>query len=166
MQLDLQPGDLFLTCGTSKISKAINSFQRWWSIDNTSIYSHAGIIVDSTGRTFEAKFSGVNYFHLDDMKDQPLLIARHDFMLPQVFNKAFERLQYHTGLMYPFHRIFLHIIPPLAKVFAKDKAVCSEIVGQLLYHAELLSYWKGINPDDLHDMFINWKYYNIIFKRD
>ena len=166
IDIELQPGDIFLTRSSNIVSKAINVIQGWWSLDGKSEYTHCGIIIDDTGKTFEAKFSGVNYASLDDIKDQPLLIARHQFMeMPFVFVKAFDRLRYHTGMMYPFHRLFLHIIPPLAKIFAKKQAVCSELVGQLLYHAEFLHYWKGINPDDLHDIFINWEYYDIVHKR-
>jgi len=165
MQLDLQPGDVFLTCTTNIISKAINSIQQWWSIDGKSIYSHAGIIVDFSGTTFEAKFQGIIYSNLDKILKQPLMIVRHQFMSIPVFNKAFERLKYHTGMMYPFHRLFLHMIPPLAKVFAKDEAVCSELAAQLLYHAEFLPYWKGVTPDNLHDIFVNWKYYDIIYQQ-
>ena len=165
--MDLKPGDLFLTNSTNIISKSINFIQRWWSLDNKSTYSHAGIIVDKTGKTFEAKFKGLIYSNINEIsKKSDLLIVRHSFMSETIFNKSFERLKYHTGMMYPFHRLFLHIIPPLAKIFAKDKAVCSELVGQLLYQAEFLYYWKGINPDDLHEIFLNWKHFEIIHKRE
>jgi hypothetical protein len=162
-----QPGDIFLTSNKSIISSGINAVQGWWSLDGKSKYTHSGIIVDDTNKTFEAVFKGILYSNLDQiLDDQPLLVARHQFMLPTVFNKSFERLKYHTGAMYPFHRLFLHIIPPLAKIFAKKEAVCSELVTQLLYHAEFLDYWKGVNPDDLHNIFVHWEYYDIIYERE
>ena len=163
--INFQPGDIFLTTTSSIISSGINAVQGWWSLDGISKYTHAGIIVDNTNKTFEARFKGIEYSNLDHIPNQPLLVARHQFMSPKVFIKAFERLKYHTGAMYPFHRLFLHIIPPLAKIFAKDQAVCSELAGQLLYHAEFLDYWKGITPDDLHDIFVHWEYYDIVYER-
>jgi len=162
--LEYQPGDVFLVKSDNVFSMMVNSIQKWWSYDDKSIYTHAGIVLDKEGNTFEALFWGTAKYHISRHIGKPCMYVRHEFMNPMTFEKAFERIKYHDGLMYPVHRLFLHLLPPLAKSIGGKMAVCSELVGQFLYNAELLHYWKGINPDHLEEIFRYWKYYNIIYE--
>jgi hypothetical protein len=163
--MELKPGDIFLTRNSGLVAKGINIVQKWWAYDDYSKFTHAGLIKDNKGTTFESTLPGARSFNFEEChKGKHYMIIRHDYMTPKVFEKAFERVKYHSGFAYPIHRLFLHIIPPLAKTFSKNRAVCSELVGQFLYHAEMLHYWRGVNPDKLEEIFVYWRNYQIVYE--
>lgn len=161
--LDLRPGDQFLSQSKGFLGRAINRFQRFWSQDGVSRYTHAGIIVDEAGAVFEAVGKGVSEGDLYHYAGSLVMIVRHNNMNPGVFQDAFGKIQAHRGAAYPVHRLLFHLFPPLSR-FGFGMVVCSELAAKFLYSADILEYWQGVNPDELADIFRHWKGFEIIFE--
>jgi hypothetical protein len=162
--LQLNPGDIFCTRNPMALGRAINAVQRFHAIDNESKYSHAGIITDSAGTTFESLWT-IRHSHLREYLGQKVLIGRHAVMGRGVFEVGYSHLLKHEGRIYPFHRLFLHLIPPLAKYVSTGRyLVCSELVGRFLYECGLKDYWKGVNPDHVADWIRKFRIFEIVFE--
>lgn len=167
--IELQPGDNFLSYNPKAWHcNAINSFQRFWALDNRSFYTHAGLIIDSDGTTYEAvgrplwKITSRNFDEV--YSGLNVLIARHERMNIDVFKTAFPAVEKYNGDVYPLHRLLMHTIPPLAKALCVGPGVCSEILALFNYTADLFPYWRGINPDWLEEIYRQWKGWNIIYE--
>lgn len=166
--LILKPGDFFAVRGTGLISKLINFFQRFWSKDNESIYSHAGLILDAAGTTLEALDKGTlasqNLF--EAYKGHQILIARYDHLTPALHRVALEALKEEfEGEEYPFYRILLHIFGPLAKLHFLGRGVCSEVVAYYLWKVGARhKQWAGTNPDTLADEWVRWRDFTVVFQ--
>ena len=163
MQCELQPGDMFLVASPGFISRMINAVQKFWASDNQAKYSHAGIILNDTGEVFEAVGKGITQGDLYHYAGKPVMIARHSYMDPSLFQAAFKMVQRRRGSPYPIHRLFLHLFPPLAKL-GFGMVVCSELVAEFLCFANIMPYWAGVKPDDLAEMFRRWKGFEIVFE--
>ena len=158
----LRPGDIFLSAVPGFIGDGINAVQRIWDKCSHSIYSHAGIIIDPLGTTFEAQGRVVRWNLFDNYDGVRCLVARHDGMNEATFNKAFRSVKNHLGRSYPWHRIAFHVFPPLAKL-NDNSLVCSELTARFLYEVEMTDYYNGATPDDLHNM-ICWNYgWSVVF---
>ena len=146
------------------LGKAINALQKFWSADNESTYSHAGIILNKDGRTFES-LRRIKKSKLKNYKGVKVLIGRHIKMDDWRFNIGWENIKHHKGQIYPYHRLLLHIIPPLAKyVSIGHFPVCSELVAKFLVGCRMLETWKGKNPDHIADMIRKWDDYEVVFE--
>ncbi len=159
-----QPGDIFLSANPMALGKAINVVQRVWSKDSKSLYSHGGIIVDLAGTTFEALWTVKNQRLWADYRGEDILVARHEAMNPKTFARAYKWIQgLHGGDWYPFYRLVFHLIPPLAKL-SVGRVVCTELIAKFLYRCELMRYYNGVNPDNIHDMVCDWNCWDIVFQ--
>jgi len=163
--IELQKGDIFVTRNPMALGRAINAIQRVWSTDNESTYSHAGIIIDPDGLTFESLWTVKRQNIWKAYHGDKVLIGRSSYMSPQAFEVGFEAIKEHEGDWYPFHRLFLHIIPPLAKYISVGPMVCSELVGRFLNEAEIPYFesYKGLNPDTIADRIERWKQFTVVF---
>lgn len=165
--IQLQPGDIFLSANPMALGKIINFVQTVWSTDNNSEYSHAGIILTETGRTLEAVWT-VRFQQLQtDYKGKKVLIARHEDMGPLQFNNGYEAVEKHIGQIYPFWRLPLMIIPPIGRYVSRGRLACSELDAKFLISSAVkpeLSGYKGINPDNIHDMVKNWRGWSIVYE--
>lgn len=159
----LQPGDLFLSASPGLVSRMINACQRFWSQDNHAQYTHAGIVVSVWGDVFEAAGKGIADGSLYAYAGKPVLIARHEDMDLSLFQYAINKTYKRRGDPYPVHRLFFHIFPPIAKYWGVGMAVCSELVAEFLYFADILGYWMGVNPDELEEIFRHWKGFKIVY---
>ena len=165
MKLDLRKGDLFLSRNPMMLGRIINANQKFWSTDNKSKYSHAGIIIDRYGTTLEALWTFKYQNLYEGYKDTEILIARHKEMTSNVFNKGYDAIKHHIGQWYPFYRIILMIIPPIGKYIHWNRIVCSEANYKFINKCGLSNdEWFGKTPDNLHDLVINSKDYDIIFE--
>ncbi len=181
MDIKLQPGDLFLTRNPQALGRGINAVQTWWSKDGKSTYSHAGIIIDDKGTTFEALWTLKRQNLFDAYAGEKICIARWEYMTEKIAKAALSKLMaQHEGQMYPAWRLFLHIIPPVAKYtsWGGKFAVCSELVAKFLYFAHLETgmtdsygykwprhkHYCGANPDMLSDEVHRWRGYGIVFE--
>jgi hypothetical protein len=126
--------------------------------------THSGIVVNHAGDTFEATTKGIAEGSLWTYSGKPVLIARHTDMDLALFQYAFDKTQRRRGEAYPVYRLLFHIFPPLSKYLGGGMTVCSELVAEFLYFADLLEYWMGVNPDELEEIFWNWKGFDIVFE--
>ena len=153
----LKRGDIFLTSNPMALSKAIRFFTKLRSKDNKCVFSHAGIIIKPNGTTYESLWHVKSQNLFEAYAGENVLIARHECMTNAAFNKAFYYLdKKHRNDFYPFYRLIFHMSPTLAKINT-GSVVCSELVAKFLYYLELMAYYNGCTPDDLHD-FVCWAY--------
>ena len=162
--MELKPGDIFGTANPMWLGRAINCVQKINSTDNHSEYSHSGIILDEAGATFESLWT-IRKSHINNYIGKKVLIGRNVKITPASHAIGIAGVFKHEGQLYPFWRLPLHLVRPLAKYLSVGKfPVCSELVGKYLYKQGLLSTWKGRNPDDIADMIHQWKEWEIVFE--
>jgi hypothetical protein len=160
---NLQPGDIFCTHSSGKLGSAINFIQKFHAVDNESIFSHAGIITDGQGGTFESSWT-IRRCSLEKYFGKPILIGRHKHMTEQLAKIALRLMADYEGRIYPVHRLFFHLAPPVAKHITTGRyLVCSELVSTFLYFCRVHKFWKGITPDHIADMISNYNTYDIIY---
>lgn len=148
----IQPGDQILTKHGEILTPLINFFQKIKSKDGKSKYSHAGLIIDSKGNTFEARLY-LKEYNLSKYIGSEVFIYRHCCMNQKTFDKYYPILKRESiNRIYPFYRLGFHTIPHLSKWAPLDRGVCSEKNAKFNYICEFMSSWKGITPDNLHDM--------------
>ena len=165
---ELKPGDIFCTRNPMWLGRAINAAQKFWSADNASEYSHAGIIIDTEGTTFEALWTVKSRNIFRDCADDQILIGRHRLMDHDAFQQGLAAVMDYQGHWYPFHRLFLHLFPPAAKYISAGSRylVCSELTAKFLYHAGpgLVDFYRGKNPDHIADMIRRWKGWSVVYE--
>lgn len=146
------------------LGRAIRKVQNLWAKDNKSTYSHAGIIINPDGTTYESLWHVKSQNLFEAYKGAKVLIARHDSMDMARFLKGYKLVRdEHDGDFYPFYRLIFHLVPPLAKL-SIGRVVCSELVAKFLYSLKLFPYYNGCNPDNLHDH-IKWaRGWSIVFE--
>ena len=161
--ITLRPGDIFVSENPSAFLKFfIMHAQKAMAMDSHAKYGHAGIIVDSEGKTFESgiRVQGMNGIRIgygnlfEDYIGTEVMILRHEKMTEKVFRDAFIPLAVeYNKKIYPIWRLPLMLSPMLArKLHLTNSGVCSEIAAKLLYNAELLPEWKSVYPDYLADL--------------
>ena len=166
MILELKPGDIFCTRNPMMLGRLINFVQKFWSKDNESEYSHSGIILDSAGTTFEALWTNRKQNLWEAYKGHTVLIGRHINMTPERFAAGRAGVGKHEGKPYAGWRLPMFFLPFVAKYLNLGLGVCSELTMKFLFKAGLSTCWSGWNPDDVSDMIIRWKEYDIIYKGD
>lgn len=170
----LQAGDVFCVEGSmSVVSSFIRLAEQFWSTDNKADYGHAGIILNDQGKTFEVLWTAKKS-DLSKYLGQKIIIARPTVLYGTeiaISSRVVEMtlaniIQATQGLPYPVHRLFLHLVPPLAKYVSLGKLkVCSELVAEYLKQVGARPFIaSGINPDTLADMFIEWKNFDVLYE--
>ena len=167
----LQAGDVFCVTTAGPLSLVIRAIERFWSEDNSAEFGHAGIITGEHGATFEA-LARVRHASIERYKGKHVLIARPmrstdgAVIMRAGKIKAIKQLaNEYEGRWYPFWRIFLNRIPPLAKYSSLSGRflVCSEILAK---YENLIGTrqgtFTGVNPDDLADGWRSDKNYIIV----
>jgi hypothetical protein len=160
--MSFRPGMVFAVKSDSWLAGAINACQRIRAVDDESTYNHAGLITDNIGTTFEA-LSKIGYSKLGGYTGCRVIIAQHVKMTGLRFEDAFSRIKHLDGCIYPFPRLFLHLLG-LAKYVHWRYPVCSELVGKFEFEAGLRKNWWGINPDNLADEWKISRYYDIVYE--
>lgn len=166
----IKEGDVFCTNDPRPgLSTCINFLQKLWDVDNRSSYSHAGIITDVGGNTFEALWTVKRQNIFIDYKDKDVLIGRVVDMDSSKFDTGMRKVLKYEGNIYPFYRLFLHMLPPLAKYVSTGRyLVCSELVGKFLKYSGAgkghLTYYKGLNPNSISDMIRKWDVWEVVFE--
>lgn len=162
MDLKLQKGDIFCVYTHNILGQLINFCQKVWQKDNRCSYSHAGLMVSPTN-SFEALWKVKEQNIYEAYAGSYILIGRHEKMNDELFEFAFSQIEHYRNNWYPVHRIFLQLIPPLAKT-SFGFVVCSELVAKFLYRAYILSWWKSMNPADLEDIILYNKGWSVVFE--
>ena len=161
---DIKRGDVCGTRNPMALGRGINAVQWLWSRDNESKYSHSLMFLDSE-RTFEALWTNKSQDFLQTYRGKRVIIAR-----PLVSDKAKDRAlkqltKRHSGQRYPFWRIPMHIFPPLAKICAFERLVCSELTAKYLWLAGARhEQYAGTNCDTLADEWRCWGNFEIIYE--
>lgn len=171
---ELKHGDIFVVYGTSLISKLIKWYEKLTSQDNKAKASHAGIILNPSGVTFEAQADGIKRDLIQHYKGQHIVIFRHKEMNIERFWHGFDAIKKYEKNIYPYWRLLVHSIPVISKLNLLGIPVCSELVTEFLYksfcnHKEVndlmmrfQNYW-GWTPDELEDDLRIAKDFDIIF---
>lgn len=162
----IKPGDGFLTGYGGILQYAINTVQKIRSFDSKAKYSHAGLIVNSDGTTYEAR-KIIKEYNLADYIGDNVLIYRHVCMNDVTFLKFYDLIKKEScNKIYPFYRMIFHLSTSLAKLAPLNRSVCSETNAKHHYMCEFMNYWKGVTPDNLHDMVCDqWAdHWKIIFE--
>ena len=161
--IQLRKGDIFLTRNPMMLGRVINAVQKFNSPDNASVYSHAGIIIDESGKTLEALWTVKSQNIYKDYKGIDVLVMRYSGMSDEAFKAGMKSIHRHVGDFYPVLRLFTMIIPQIAKHLYIGHSVCSELAGEFLNGAGLKDiYWKGWTPDSLHDYTRNHRDFSVV----
>jgi len=163
-RFSIKPGDIFCVNSGSVLAKTINLAQRIWDLDDSAEYNHAGIILNRAGMTVEALWSIRANDLFENYTGKKIIIGRHDAMDREKYMAGAHAIKCHIGKPYPAYRLILHLLPPLAKYFSIGNVVCSELTAQFLVGAGLFHYYKGVTPNFLADMIINWKGWSVIYQ--
>jgi hypothetical protein len=161
------PGDVFAVRSRHVFAKAINAVQMFWAKDSHAEYNHTGVIMDQAGNTFEANLRYESGNIYKDYSDVKLKVARPTSEPIVSVNTGLADLlcRYRLKPFYPFWRLPLFIIPPLAKISLFSWDVCSESTAWYLNHCGHRPLpWSGINPDTLADEWRYWRNFEIIFE--
>lgn len=152
--ITLEPGMIFCTRNPMALGRAINFIQKFWSRDNQSEYSHAGIIKDSYGETFESLWT-IRFSDLSRYIGNKILIGKLVGVRPEdIHDSLMQVIRDHCGEVYPFWRLGFHLFPPIAKYISSGAfPVCSELMFKFVKLAGIvrIGRWQGRNPDDAAD---------------
>jgi hypothetical protein len=167
--IDLMPGDVFCTQNPQSLGKAIRFIESTKSEDAAAEYSHAGIILDSTGKTLEAIWHIESQNIFEAYKGDKVLIARWSGMTPANFQQGYNAIKDEIGMCYPYYRLFLSLLG-LARLIHFKGTVCSELTQRFLINANAVTlsgknFW-GVTPDNLADEWRISKYFTINFEGD
>lgn len=167
MSIRIEIGDMFAVDSLSGMGWLINPVQAFWAPDGESKYSHAGIITDRAGETFEALWTN-RFSRLRAYDQQNIIIAR--MTEPDAHTKVQaikEIVKEYEGRHYPWWRLKLHLIPPLARIFNWDGrwVVCSELVARYMYICQARhSTFAGTNPRRLVYEWRHWRNIEIVYE--
>lgn len=157
------PGDIFCVGSSKLLGKMINHVQKFRALDNHSMYTHTGIILDTDGKTMESLWK-IQEYHLRHYSTLPVIIGRHKQMTPRLAEIGLKSIQYYMGRKYPIHRFFFHILPIAKHVPTGSYLMCCDLVMAFLYICNLVTTYEGYNVDDIADMIQTHKDFNIIFE--
>ncbi len=155
------------------LAHGIRLFTAMGSKDDEAKYSHAGIILDEEGNTFEA-LTTYKVGNLNNYVGSPIIIGRHFDMTDEIANASSEKIMVKfAGKMYPFIRLGLFLIPLAAKFLHFAKPVCSELCFLHMKHSnlrrnihgdEIIDFYWSITPDYMADFMKNSNVFNIVYE--
>lgn len=169
MNILLQPGDVFATRNPQSLGKLITFVEAIRCESKTAEYSHAGIILDSQGNTFEDVWNIEQQNLFTAYKGSRVIIARWEGMNVENFRKGWDAVKGENGKIYPYWRLLLHLIGLARWIHLGSDTVCSELAEKFLINAGYTmglakKNWWGLTPQELVDEWNISKYINIIFE--
>jgi len=166
MNLKIKKGDIFCTYNPIFFGRCINSIQRFYSCDDKSDYSHAGIILNEQGNTYEVSWITKEYNLYEHHKGNNLFIARYENLTDELFDNAVNTIRFLYGNQwYPFWRLFFFLVSPTSKYVSFGKVVCSEMVAHYLHLIGARhEHYCGTDVDKLYDELSNWRIYKTVFE--
>lgn len=165
-----KPGDIALTWNPDQaiVGKIIIRHQNWISPDRKSEYSHALLITNKRGITFESgiKIKGKAFHRIGSQnlfeayKGYNVKVIRHEVMTESKFWEVFPAFaEKYNHNVYPYWRLPLYFVPPIARrLHFINPVVCSELVSCFYYEVKdndgnrLMRFYLGVYPDYLSDM--------------
>lgn len=157
-------GDVFLSKNPMWLGRVINWAQSWNAEDRTSEYSHAGIILNTEGKTLESLWTVKSQNLWEAYGGGQVLIVRPTELSANDKNTGLCAIKSHIGQFYPFYRCLLLLYPPLARRITFNRIVCSELVCKYLAAAGMDVVWQGKTPDNIHDKVVDSKQWEIIYE--
>jgi len=172
--ITLRPGDECCVENYGIVATGIDIAQKFNSKDNESTYTHAFLLTDRHGSTLEACKTVCRQNMFEVYRGRKIIIARpmmdlagNNITRKQILAALEVLAAEHEGQVYPFWRIPLHIIPPLAKYVSWGGRflVCSELTAKNAYlvgarHGQ----FAGATPDDRADEYRRWKNYRVLYE--
>ena len=166
--INLQQGDIFATQNPQSLGKIITLFEAARDESGKAEYSHAGIILDDKGTTFEAVWHIEKQNLLTDYKGSKVIIARWTGMNQLTFDKGWNSVRSEEGMTYPYYRLFLHMLGLARWIHLGSDTVCSELAEKFLINAGAIMIagknWWGLTPQELVDEWRISKYFEVIFE--
>jgi len=163
----LKACDFFGTENPMALGWGINKVQKFNSRDNKSVYTHSGIIMNSQGDTIESLWTVDSQNIWKGYAGKRVIIARWEFLEDEQWEKAYLMIMdKHWKKKYPWWRVPLQIIPPLAKYLSfTGMPVCSELVAKVEHWIGARHrWWTGTTPDILADEWRLWKGYSVMIE--
>lgn len=165
--IELKAGDVFATDLGGTLGTLIKAGERVHSQDAQAFYSHAGVILDWEGTTFEALWTVKRQNLWKAYAGANVIIARWKAMNDIAFERGFRVIQTQEGKIYPVHRLFLHALD-VAKLHIGTRKVCSELTSCFQMMAGMITQaggnCYGVTPDNLIDEWRISKYVDIIYE--
>lgn len=166
--IHLQPGDVFASRNPQGLGKAICLAESLKSADGEAEYGHTGIITNSMGGTIEAVWSIREQNLFKEYKGMKVLVARWGGMDLKAYEEGYNSIKKQIGRMYPYHRLFLHMIGLARFLHFFNTPVCSELTAMFLINAGAITLegkecW-GATPDNLVDEWRISKYFDVIWE--
>jgi len=177
-------GDIGLTFNPDQriIGKVILHHQNWIAPDRKSGFSHALLVINKNGATFESgiKLKGKS-FHRIGSQDlfkaydgYKMMVIRHEEMTDKKFIEVFPKFsEEYNEMIYPYWRLPLYFIPPIARRFnVIHPVVCSELVAKFYTLIKdkdgkpFMRFHLGVYPDylaDMGDLTYGQKRFHIVF---
>ncbi|MBV6342819.1 hypothetical protein [Candidatus Magnetobacterium casense] len=146
-----------MTRSETLLGASIRALEAYWAPDGYAEYNHAGFFFctchdGAVACSIEALPEGIfGRRWPDEFMGEQILIARHEAMDEFRFWQGFGRVEMEIGEKYPFHRLLLHALGPLAEINIMDMNVCSEIVQMFCFFSGLTRDRRGWNPDSCHE---------------
>jgi hypothetical protein len=176
--IEIHMGDVFCTENPFFMGRAICAMERFWDLDKKAEFSHSFFTIsDKTGR--EVLWTKRDRDFREHYRGSKILIGRHKDMTPLKASKGIMALEkfmpeyyskwHFLKRHYPWWRIVLHIIPPLAKYISTGNyMVCSEYTKRFIDETGVnggygYNFWKGANPGTIENMIYNWKRWEVVF---
>ncbi|MEM3452015.1 MAG: hypothetical protein QW835_00110 [Candidatus Hadarchaeum sp.] len=158
-------GDLFFVDGGSLLSRAINFFQRLKSADWESTFSHVGLVLDCNGTIFHAAKKEIcreNLFQVYPSMECAIVRPRASV---SAIRSAVGEIMRYEGEVYPYFRLFLHLIGLARFIHWRNTMVCSELVARFLYYLGIRHrYWFGTTVDQLWDELCHHRDFDTVFQ--
>ena len=156
--IQIQPGDAFASRSDKWYSKCIRFFSAIWSRDGVADYSHTGLLL-AGDMTFEALYSGITICGAEKYRGEQVIIVRFDSVSgPKREAILKEVVARFAGRKYPFWRLAMHMLGPVAKICWLKIPVCSELIAFYEYRLGIRhSKWAGTSPDTLVDEWRQWR---------
>ena len=163
------PGDVFGTRNPQSLGRAIICVEAWKAEALCAEYSHAGIILNSAGATFEAVWHIETQNIFEAYKGQRVIIARWHGMCPDAFAKGWSAVKDEAGMTYPYCRLALHLLGLAKWIHFGKGTVCSELAEKFLINAGYTMglagrNWWGLSPQELVDEWRISNYINVIYE--
>ena len=173
----LKAGDIFVVAPPKGhenfASNAIVGITTKYEVDGVAISSHAGIIIDGNGTTFEAiwpRYSQQNIW--DAYRGCRVLIGRHIDMTPDMAQKGYNAVKHLAGMRYPAWRLALFAKAPwVARKWHWKRPTCGEMQFWHLSAAgcrknlsgDMINYWWGVYPAYCRDFIRDTDVVDVIY---
>lgn len=168
----IKRGDVACTLSPTFFGRAIKAVTGWLSRDGKAEFGHSLIITSDAGDTLEALWT-IRAGNLSHYRGKNIIIARpiatvdYKEIRYEMIDKAICEIERdYLGHGYPWWRLLLYPVQPLARIFGKGMhLVCSELVAKYLSLIRARhSVYLGTTPDNLADEWTYWRNFEIIYK--